>query len=55
MLGVEDICFLDHSNYEGADSIIDLNVPLPANLESRYDFIIAGAHWIMCLTRPRQS
>ncbi|HUJ01253.1 MAG TPA: class I SAM-dependent methyltransferase [Usitatibacter sp.] len=42
MLGVETLEFLDHSDYEGAQTIVDLNEPVPPTLESKYDFIIDG-------------
>ena len=42
MLGVETVEFLDHSDYEGAGLIVDLNEPIPPALESGYDFIIDG-------------
>ncbi len=42
MLGVESMEFLDHSDYEGAQTIVDLNEPIAPALESSYDFIIDG-------------
>jgi hypothetical protein len=42
MLGVSSLEFLDHSQYEGAQTVIDLNFPIPPEMEAKYDFIIDG-------------
>ena len=42
LLGVDNACFLDHSDYEGADLLFDLNEPLPPELEGTFDLIIDG-------------
>ena len=42
MLGATAVEFADHSSYEGADIIVDLNQPVPDGLEGRYDFIVDG-------------
>ena len=34
---------LDHSNFEGADIVWDLNRPIPPELENRFDFIYNGS------------
>lgn len=34
---------LDHSNFEGADIVWDLNKPIPPELENRFDFIYNGS------------
>ncbi len=41
-LGVERLCALDASDYEGATVLHDLNRPLPAELEQRFDAVIDG-------------
>lgn len=43
MLGVIDVKAIDHSFYEGADILCDLNKPLPAHLEQHADFIFGGS------------
>jgi hypothetical protein len=42
MLGVSSVEFLDHSEYEGAQTVVDLNFPIPPEMADRYDFIIDG-------------
>jgi SAM-dependent methyltransferase len=39
-LGVRELTALDHSTYEGAGLIHDLNVPVPADLEQRFDAVV---------------
>lgn len=34
---------LDHSNFEGADIVWDLNQPAPVEMENRFDFIYNGS------------
>jgi SAM-dependent methyltransferase len=41
-VGVEQLCALDASDYEGATILHDLNSPLPAELEQRFDAVIDG-------------
>jgi SAM-dependent methyltransferase len=41
-VGVERLCALDASDYEGATVLHDLNRPLPAELEQRFDAVIDG-------------
>lgn len=43
MLGVPRVIGLDHSDYEGAELIHDLNAPLPASMEGVADFILDGS------------
>lgn len=43
LLGVDRFNALDHTAYEGADIIHDLNVPAPPKLESVADFILDGS------------
>jgi hypothetical protein len=43
LLGVPTIRALDHTNYEGADLIHDLNTPIPASLEGIADFVLDGS------------
>jgi len=43
MLGVKEIKAIDHSDYEAADVIVDLNQPLPEALEGNADFIFGGS------------
>lgn len=43
LLGVEHIKALDHSDYEGAEVIHDLNEPLPVHLRETADFIVDGS------------
>src|ERR1700685_4084341 len=40
LLGVAEMRALDHSGYEGAEIIHDLNRPIPADLENTADFIL---------------
>ena len=42
MLGVEDLSVMDVSTYEGADTIHNLNLPVPESLYGQFDFIIDG-------------
>jgi hypothetical protein len=43
VLGVDNVRALDHSDYEGAEIIHDLNKPLPEKLHSIADFIVDGS------------
>jgi hypothetical protein len=43
LLGVPELRALDHSGYEGAEIIHDLNRPIPAHLENTADFILDGS------------
>ncbi len=43
LLGVPAIRALDHSSYEGAEIIHDLNRPVPSELENTADFILDGS------------
>lgn len=43
LLGVDRVRALDHSDYEGAEVLHDLNKPLPKQLESVADFIVDGS------------
>ena len=43
LLGVSTISALDHTDYEGAEIIHDLNQPLPERLEGVADFILDGS------------
>ena len=43
LLGVDKFRCLDHSDYEGADLICDLNEPLPDEINGIADFIIDGS------------
>ena len=43
LLGVPAIRALDHSSYEGAEIIHDLNTPVPPHLENTADFILDGS------------
>jgi hypothetical protein len=43
LLGVPAIRALDHSGYEGAEIIHDLNRPIPDHLENTADFILDGS------------
>jgi hypothetical protein len=40
--GPDDIRSMDHSSFEGADVIQDLNLPVPEALSSKYDLIFDG-------------
>ncbi len=41
-LGVKEIDVIDYSDYEGANIVHDLNLPIPDDLNSRYDVVIDG-------------
>jgi hypothetical protein len=41
-LGVDNVNFLDVTDYEGADIVHDLGYPIPDSLRDRYDFIYDG-------------
>lgn len=43
LLGVRNTFAIDHSSYEGAELIIDLNRPLPREHESSVDFLYGGS------------
>src|SRR5205823_4290158 len=43
ILGVNNIHWLDHSSYEGADLIHDLNKPIPREFIGCCDFILDGS------------
>jgi len=43
MLGVEEVLAIDHSDYEGADLIIDLNKPIAEEQIGTADFIFGGS------------
>jgi len=43
MLGVEHIRAIDHTDYEGADIILDLCEPIPPEYEGQFDFIFNGS------------
>ena len=42
MLGADEVASIDNSDYEGASFTHDLNVPVPASLEQRFDAVIDG-------------
>ena len=42
LLGCEDLDAIDYSDYEGAQLIQDLNVPIPDELKERYDLVYDG-------------
>ncbi|MGA2392705.1 MAG: hypothetical protein ABSH03_05035 [Candidatus Lustribacter sp.] len=42
LLGLGNATVLDVSDYEGADVIVDLNVPVPADLRARFGLILDG-------------
>lgn len=42
LLGLKDITALDCSNYEKADFVFDLNLPVPTELKNRFSLIIDG-------------
>ena len=42
MLGVERLTILDHSDYEGAKLIVDLNYAVAEEFDGRFDVIIDG-------------
>ena len=41
-LGAKDVDAVDHSDYEGAALVHDLNIPIPDAWEQRYDAVIDG-------------
>lgn len=43
LLGVERIRAVDHSDFEGADIILDLNRPLPAEMVGAAEFVFGGS------------
>jgi hypothetical protein len=43
MLGARRVRAIDHTQYEGADIVHDLNKPIPSDLEAIADFIIDGS------------
>lgn len=43
LLGVKQVMAIDHSDYEGAEILVDLNCPLPARLEGTAEFIFGGS------------
>lgn len=43
MLGADRVRAIDHTSYEGAEIVHDLNTPVPAALEGCADFIIDGS------------
>ena len=43
LLGVRNVLAIDHSDYEGAEIIADLNQPLAANLSETVDFLVGGS------------
>ena len=43
MLGVKKVIAIDHTDYEGAEVIIDLNVPLPETHVGSVDFLFGGS------------
>jgi hypothetical protein len=43
LLGVRNVRAIDHSTYEGADIILDLNEPLPEPQESSVEFLFGGS------------
>jgi SAM-dependent methyltransferase len=43
MLGAARVRAIDHTNYEGADIVHDLNQPIPSALEACADFIVDGS------------
>jgi SAM-dependent methyltransferase len=42
LLGAREVSALDVSGYEGADIVHDLNEPVPAELERRFDVVLDG-------------
>ena len=42
LFGIRQIHVMDVSDYEGADIIHDLNMPIPESLKDQFDFIIDG-------------
>jgi hypothetical protein len=43
MLGVKKVIAIDHTDYEGAEVIIDLNVQLPESHMPSVDFLFGGS------------
>lgn len=43
LLGADTVLALDHSDYEGAELVHDLNTPLPSHLHNIADFIVDGS------------
>jgi SAM-dependent methyltransferase len=43
MLGVQSVKAIDHSDYEGAEIILDLNKPIPLEYENTIDFLFGGS------------
>jgi hypothetical protein len=43
LLGVEKIRAIDHSDFEGADIILDLNKPIPTDLAGTAEFLYGGS------------
>jgi SAM-dependent methyltransferase len=41
-LGARELVSLDNSDYEQADLILDLNQPIPDDLQGRYDLVVDG-------------
>jgi len=42
LLNINELSIMDISDYEGAKIIQDLNLPIPGNLEKKYDVVIDG-------------
>lgn len=42
LLGIQNLATIDYSGYEGATIIHDLNLPIPNNLEGKFDVVIDG-------------
>lgn len=40
LLGIETLSVMDYSDYEGAELVHDLNLPVPTELHGRYDAVI---------------
>jgi hypothetical protein len=43
MLGVKEVRAIDHSDFEGADIILDLNLPIPEELAGQVRFLYGGS------------
>lgn len=43
MLGVEKVLAIDHSDFEGAEIILDLNEPIPADVAGTAEFLFGGS------------
>ena len=43
MLGVDTVHSIDHTSYEGADIILNLNNPIPDDLHETADFVFGGS------------